>query len=82
MRTIEQIQNNAKQILNTMRGIQAQINLLEDDYQKNALECIGQRCDTFDEIITNLKNAWTSLNTLYHMEIDLAIDLKHDSVGE
>lgn len=82
MRTIEQIQNNANQILNTMSGIKQQINLLENVYQKNALECIGQRCDAFDEMITNLKNAWNSMSTLYHMEIDFAHDLKYDSVGE
>jgi prefoldin subunit 5 len=71
MRTIAQIEENIKNIYKTINGLEAQIELMETDYRQNALECTGGPCETFEEMIANMKEAKKNLCALAHMEIDL-----------
>jgi hypothetical protein len=77
MRTPEQIRANAQSIFNLIHQIDNQVKLIENEYQPNAIEMTGSRCDTFDEMLTNLKSARQSLNALMHMEVDYASDLEN-----
>lgn len=82
MRTPEQIELNSKSILKAMNIIKSQLELLENEYQQNAIRCIGEKNETFTLMQTNLKNAWDSLNSLFHMEIDYAADLERELYEE
>lgn len=77
MRTAEQIKSNGHNIFNLMAALREQINLLENEYQANAVENTGSRIEAWDNDIFNLEAAIGSLNTLAHMEIDTASDLEH-----
>lgn len=77
MRTPEQIRANAAQIRESIRIIDAQLALLAEEYQPNAVELTGDLNPTFTTISENLKEARHSLNALWHMEIDIADDLTY-----
>lgn len=76
MRTVEQIKNNGHNIFKLMAALREQINLLENEYQTNAIKNIGSRIEAWDIDISNLEAAIGSLNTLAHMEIDAASDIE------
>lgn len=75
MRTEAQIKANLKAIEETMKGLADQINLVENEYQDNAIHCTGSRCDAFDEILESLKSAKEQLSVLWHMEADLEMEM-------
>lgn len=77
MRNSEQIRENAQSIAELINQVDNQIQILENEYQQNAIKMTGCRCDSFDEIINNLKNARQSLNHLMHMEIDNSLELEN-----
>lgn len=71
MRSKEQILENINTINTTIANINSQISLLENEYQKNAESELGQKCDTFTEMINNLNNSKSPLISLLNMEWDL-----------
>lgn len=77
MRTPEQIKQNANNIFKLMDSLREQISLLENVYQVNAVELMGEPNEEWNNDIANLAKAIESLNTLAHMEIDYADDLEH-----
>lgn len=77
MRTPEQIRDNAAKILASICTIDAQLGLLAEEYQPNAVEMTGELNPLFTTITENLKDARSSLNTLWHMEIDLADNIEY-----
>jgi hypothetical protein len=70
MRTKNQIQNNIDAIQTIMVSLEEQMELLEKEYQANAIKALGKRCEEFDKMKTSLKDAWDTLNSLQHMEYD------------
>lgn len=71
MRTIDEIEDNILNVKSAIKFIDSQINLLEEEYQADAMECIGSRSITYDEMISKLTAAKEALDALYHMESDL-----------
>lgn len=78
MRTIEEIKSNIASIEKTMSGIRQQIEILDKEYQQNAIENIGERDPDIDKMINNLRQSLESLNTHLHMERDFQFDLESD----
>lgn len=77
MRTTEQVLSNVEAIRAAMTTVEAQIKLLDKEYQANAVESIGERRDEWEEMINRLKAAWHDLNNMWHMEVDYADYLIH-----
>lgn len=76
MRAIAQIDANVTDIRKTMKGLSAQIDLLENTYQANAVKMTGSRYKPFDELIEDIKRAREALNELWRMEIEDIEELK------
>lgn len=72
MRTEKDINENLRLLDQLKVGLKKQMDIIENDYQKTAVECTGMRCEAFDHIKTHLHDAWNALNTLWHMELDAA----------
>lgn len=79
MRTIDEVKANISDIYAAMATIKKQVSLLEEEYQPNAEEIIGERVGSWDEMIENLNQAWQDMNTMFHMEIDCVDLLKGDN---
>ncbi|MCM1022217.1 MAG: hypothetical protein NC403_08445 [Muribaculaceae bacterium] len=79
MRTVNDIADNRYDIRNAMRTIQQQIDLLENEYQHNAVESMDMRVAEWDEMKAQLEAARKALNTLWHMEGDTE-DVMRDAV--
>ena len=77
MRTINTINNNINTIASIRAALKAQIELLENEYQKNAIEISGERCDSYSDIQEKLEQANQALNILQHFEIDTIDYIKY-----
>lgn len=75
MRTLSEITANISLISTTMRGLKTQIDLLNKEYQQAALDNCGSRCVEWAEMCEKMQAAWDSLNQLWHMEVDLELEL-------
>lgn len=53
MRTLDEITANISLISQTMNGIESQISLLDDEYQKAAIENIGEPYEEWTEMRGN-----------------------------
>lgn len=82
MRTLPEITSNISLISTTMRGLKSQIDLLDNEYQKAAIENTGEPYEGWTEMREKLQTAWDSLNQLWHMEADLESELKHPETEE
>lgn len=77
MRTLTEITSNISLISTTMHGLKSQIDLLDNEYQKAAIENTGEPYEGWTEMREKLQIAWDSLNQLWHMEVDLELEYKH-----
>lgn len=80
MRTEETINNNITAIHAAMRTIQSQISMLENEYQKTAIEDNGERYEGWDEMKAKLQTGWDTLNQLWHMEADIVATMRADAI--
>lgn len=73
MREKFEIKQNIESIRKAMDIVNAQIEILETEYQSQSIELTGERNDTFDNVALELNNAFEFLNSMLHFELD-AID--------
>lgn len=76
MRTLSEITSNIQNIQTTMHGLLTQMNLLDNEYQKAAIENTSEPYEGWTEMREKLQTAWQSLNQLWHMEADIELELK------
>lgn len=70
MRTKKEITRNLTLLDRLKSGLKVQIGVIDNEYQKIAIEGTGKRCEAFDHMKTHLHDAWHSLNHLWHLELE------------
>lgn len=70
MRSFIELQSNIHSIKNAMDTIKSQIEILENEYQINAVSNLGEPYDIWNLISERLNIAWKDLNYIMHMELD------------
>ncbi len=70
LQTIPQLKNNANKCWNLMRELDAQIEILEKDFQQNHIDNMGERNEDWDVYINQLKSAKEALNAVAHMNLN------------
>lgn len=77
MRTIEQTKQIIETIKSTMSNINELTALLDEGYQQNHIDMVGEPSEQFEKMAEILRQSTRVLNVLSHMESDNLDDLQN-----
>lgn len=77
MRTIEQTKQIIETIKSTMSNINELTALLDEVYQQNHIDMVGEPSEQFEKMAEILRQSTRVLNVLSHMESDNLDDLQN-----
>lgn len=77
MRTIEQTKQIIETIKSTMSNINELTALLDDEYQQNHIDMVGEPSEQFEKMAEILRQSNRVLNVLSHIESDNLDDLQN-----